>query len=232
MLNKPHTLTESVAQQLANDIALAVYPVGAKLPAGRALARHYGVSAAVIREATERLRTQGLVQSRQGSGCVVIARTASSGFKVAVSPDGDRARLRDVYELRIELEGAAAALAAARRTDDDLRAMDQALQHLAQHLDDPVFASEHDLAFHEAIGVATHNPCYRQLLQYLNVQIRLAVRTAREHTLQRTGLSFAVHQEHVAIFEAIQAADPQGARAAAVRHLQSAARRLQLDFLH
>jgi DNA-binding FadR family transcriptional regulator len=63
-------------------------------------------------------------------------------------------------------------------TADDLNAMERALHSLEQHLDDPVLASEHDLAFHEAIGVATHNPCYRQLLQYLNVQIRLAVRAA------------------------------------------------------
>lgn len=232
MLTKPSTLTEQVAQQLASDIALAVYPVGGKLPTGKALAQHYGVSAAVIREATQRLCTQGLVQSRQGSGCVVIARTVSSGFKVPVSMEADRAQLRNVYELRVELEGAAAALAAVRRTNADLNAMERALHSLEQHLDDPVLASEHDLAFHEAIGVATHNPCYRQLLQYLNVQIRLAVRAAREHTLQQQGLSFAVHQEHVAVFKAIKAGDAPGARAAAVTHLQGAAKRLQLDFLH
>ena len=42
----------------------------------------------------------------------MITHTASSDFKVPVSMDADRAQLHNVYELRIELEGAAAALAA------------------------------------------------------------------------------------------------------------------------
>src|SRR3546814_5212154 len=121
MLTKSLTLTEQVAGKLASDIAAGVYPVGGKLPTGKALAQLYGVSAAVIREATERLRAQGLVESRQGAGCTVVSRTASRGFQV---PGGrvalDRAQLASVYELRMELEGGAAALAAMRRSDDDL----------------------------------------------------------------------------------------------------------------
>ena len=82
MLTKSLTLTEQVARQIADDIAHGVYPVGGKLPSGRILAEQYGVSAAVIREVTERLRAQGLVQSRQGSGSVVLARTGAQGFQV------------------------------------------------------------------------------------------------------------------------------------------------------
>ncbi|WP_134815679.1 FadR/GntR family transcriptional regulator, partial [Bordetella pertussis] len=82
MLQPTPTLTDQVAGQLARAIADGAYAVGAKLPTGRALAQQYGVSAAVIREATERLRAQGLVQSRQGSGCTVVARTPAGGFQV------------------------------------------------------------------------------------------------------------------------------------------------------
>ncbi|MBO9352798.1 FCD domain-containing protein [Bordetella petrii] len=233
MLTKSLTLTEQVAGKLAADIGAGVYPVGTKLPTGKALTQLYGVSAAVIREATERLRAQGLVESRQGAGCKVVSRTASRGFQV---PGGgvalDRVQLASVYELRMELEGGAAALAALRRGDDDLAKMAAclaALQKPRNHADEQ--GVEQDIGFHAAIAVATHNSYYQQLLQYLNLQVRAAVRIARENTWQhQANLADDVHREHVALYEAIAGRDPQGARAAAVLHLRRAAARLRLDF--
>jgi len=229
MLTRNPTLTEQVAGKLADAIARGAYAVGEKLPTGRALAQQYGVSGAVIREATERLRAQGLVQSRQGSGCTVVSRTGNAGFRVPAMLEADRAQLASVYELRMELEGGAAALAAQRRTGADLAAMQRALESLAGHLTDPAYGVEHDVAFHIAVAEATHNPCYRQLLQYLNLQLRAAVSTARANSGQQHGLPARVHDEHVAVFEAIRQGDAAAARAAAVRHLQGAAARLQLD---
>lgn len=231
MLTKSLTLTEQVARQIAGDIAQGAYPVGAKLPPGRVLAEQYGVSAAVIREATERLRAQGLIQSRQGSGSVVLSRTGAQGFQVPADIAVSREQLANVYELRMELEGGAAAFAAQRRTDADLSAMARALADLERHLDHPEHGVEHDIAFHLAIATATHNPFYQDLLQYLNLQLRLAVSTARSNSRRQAGMTHAVHQEHVAVFEAIRAGDPEHARLMAVRHLRQAADRLQLDSL-
>lgn len=231
MLPKSLTLTEQVARQIATDIADGVHAVGAKLPPGRILAEQYGVSAAVIREVTERLRAQGLIQSRQGSGSTVTSRTGVQGFQVSTGIAVDRDKLAGVYELRMELEGGAAALAAVRRNAADLSAMAQALADLEAHLDHPEQGVEHDIAFHVAIAAATHNSAYQDLLHYLNLQLRLAVSTARSNSLLQEGLTAAVHQEHVAVFEAIRARHPERARQAAVRHLQQAASRLQLDSL-
>jgi len=231
MLTKSLTLTEQVATQLAADIAAGVYPVGTKLPTGKALAQLYGVSAAVIREATERLRTQGLIESRQGAGSTVISRTTSGGFQVPGHASLGRDALASVYELRMELEGGAAALAAVRRNDADVTAMAHCLAQLQRHLHHPDFAVEQDIAFHAAIATATHNTYYQQLLQYLNLQVRAAVRMARENTLQHQSERIAdVHQEHVDVYEAIVARDAPRAREAAVRHLRCAAMRLRLDF--
>ncbi|OZI29016.1 GntR family transcriptional regulator [Bordetella genomosp. 1] len=228
MLTHSLTLTDRVAGRIAEQIAQGFYAVGAKLPAGRDLAREFGVSAAVIREATERLRAQGLVRSRQGSGCVVLARTTHQGFQVTFDTGMDRAQLAEVIELRMELEGGAAALAARRRTPDDLQALRGALAELGRHLDDPERGVEHDLAFHRAIAQATHNASYRQLLQYLNLQLRQAVHTARSNTQRQPGLAARVHQEHEAVLAAIEAGDADAARQAVRQHLRNAAARLQL----
>lgn len=229
MLTKHLTLTEQVARQLASEIADGVHPVGAKLPAGRLLAEQYGVSAAVIREATERLRAQGLIQSRQGSGSTVVSRTGAQGFQVSSGIAVNREKLASVYELRMELEGGAAALAAVRSSASDLLAMEEALARLKANLEHPEQGVEHDIAFHVAIAAATHNSYYQDLLQYLNLQLRLAVSTARSNSRLQDGLTLAVHQEHVAVFEAIRARDPDRARQAAIGHLRQAASRLQLD---
>jgi len=230
MQPKSIPLTEQVANQLASEIAAGVYPVGDKLPTGKALTQLYGVSAAVIREATERLRTQGFVESRQGAGCTVISRTANGGFQVPGRSSLSRTELGNVYELRMELEGGAAALAATRRTETDLAEMKRCLVRLKDQLHHPDYAVEEDIAFHAAIAAATHNAYYQQLLQYLNLQVRTAVRIARDNTLQ---LQFDrvsdVHQEHIDVYDAIAAGDAPRARRAAVRHLRSAAARLQLD---
>ncbi|NUT16906.1 MAG: winged helix-turn-helix transcriptional regulator, partial [Cupriavidus sp.] len=61
MRTRTVTLTEQVTRQLRADIESGAYPVGSRLPTGRQLAEHYGVSAAVIREVTEHLRSQGFV---------------------------------------------------------------------------------------------------------------------------------------------------------------------------
>ena len=227
-MTKALTLTQQVAQQMTGDIRNGVYPVGTKLPSGRELAERFGVSQSVIREVTERLRSHGLIDSRQGAGCVVKARTETGGFRVPLVTDTDRVDLANVYELRLDLEGAAAALAALRRSAADIDTLSAILQSLADNLYNPDQAVELDIAFHVAIADATHNRYYADLLQYLNLQIRHAVQTARANTLTHERLPEAVHREHVRIFEAIRDGDSPGARAATMSHLQRGAARLEL----
>ena len=230
MLSKSLTLTEQVARQIAGDIAEGVHSVGAKLPPGRVLAEQYGVSAAVIREATERLRARADPEPPGASGSVVVSRTGAQGFQVSAGLD-DREQLASVYELRMELEGGAAALAARRRNATDLAVTAEALAALEANLDHPEQASSTTSPSHVAIAAATHNRYYQDLLQYLNLQLRLAVSTARTNSRRQEGLTAVVHQEHVAVYDAILAGDPDRARLAATRHLQQAASRLRLDLL-
>ncbi len=229
MRTKAITLTEQVTQQLCAEIADGKYPVGARLPSGKQLAEHYGVSPAVIREVTEHLRSQGLVESRQGLGSTVRSRVGNAGFRVPQEIGIDRGELASIYELRLDLESAAAALAALRRTGQEVAQMQALLDRLGAQLHDPDRSTEADTAFHVAIAAATHNPYYLQLLQYLNLQLHQAVHAARLNTQRQAGLSEQVHQEHLAIFHAIRAGNAEQARTAAVSHLQGAAARLGLQ---
>ncbi|WP_066737862.1 FadR/GntR family transcriptional regulator [Cupriavidus sp. D384] len=226
MQTRPITLTERVIQQLRGEIADGTFPVGARLPTGKQLAERYGVSAAVIREVTEHLRSQGMIESRQGLGSTVRSRVSDSGFRLAGSADATD--LAAIFELRIDLESAAAAMAARHRTEADVTRMSALLDAIAARIDDPDHGVEPDIQFHIAIATATHNPYYLQLLQYMNLQLHQAVRTARVNSSRQPGLPARVHAEHVAIFDAIRARDAELARLRATEHLRNAAGRLGL----
>jgi DNA-binding FadR family transcriptional regulator len=226
---KVTSLTEQVSELIQDAIYSGSYPVGTKLPSGKLLGQMYGVSQAVIREVTERLRSKGLIDSRQGSGCIVKARTDINGFQILNAMNADRTELSRVFELRLDLEGAAAALAAVRRTDEDLRSLEAILTTLGNNLQDLDTGVELDLAFHTAIAVATQNPYYGTLLKYLNLQLRHAVHAARYNALTHEPLPKTVQDEHLAVFAAIKARDAIAARAAIMHHLQRAACHLELD---
>ena len=223
------SLTAQVAERIQDAISSGVYPIGTKLPSGKVLGQMYGVSQAVIREATERLRSKGLIDSRQGSGCIVKARTDVNGFQVLSTLDADRSELSSVLELRLDLEGAAAALAAVRRTHEDLVRLSGILTSLGENLHDLEASVELDMAFHSAVAVATHNPYYGTLLKYLNLQLRQAVHAARYNALRNEPRPHTTQREHLAVFEAIKSQNASGARAAIMVHLQRAACALELD---
>lgn len=254
MLKNHGSLTDRVAEILIDRIVSGVYPVGSKLPAGRLLSREFDVSAAVIREATERLRTKGLVRTRQGAGCIVLTDAMNGGFMLEVSTQSGLSALLHIYELRLGLEGEAAALAAERATREDLAEMSDVLVRLKDSLHEPERAVEWDFAFHRTLAQATHNPHYPQLLTYLSTQWRHSVEVARRNTLAaETGATAGrrsetnregephvatsvaqvrtedVHREHEAIFEAVQRRDPKRARHHAQEHLKKACARLGLN---
>ena len=66
-------LSDQVAQQLAKSISAGRLAAGAKLPPEARLVEQFQVSRTVLREAVSRLKSLGLVDSRQGSGVYVSA---------------------------------------------------------------------------------------------------------------------------------------------------------------
>lgn len=252
MLKDRISLTDRVAHILMQRIDTGQYPVGTNLPSGRLLAQEFDVSPAVIREATERLRTKGLVKSRQGAGCTVLTNAVQEGFLLDIPSPIDKKTLRHIYELRFEVEGGAAALAAVHATSADIKQMQRILTSLEKTLSTPDKALEWDLKFHQKLAMATHNPHYSQLLKYLTGQWRHSVKAARQNTFATdqmqngsrlgngqmpgddavaVGLARQVHDEHVAVLKAIEDRDPITARASAQAHLRNACERLGLEFI-
>jgi DNA-binding FadR family transcriptional regulator len=65
------TLAEQMADSLTEAIVSGQYPAGSMLPIEPALAKQFGVSRAVVRDATRMLAARGLVDARHGRGVFV-----------------------------------------------------------------------------------------------------------------------------------------------------------------
>ncbi|GAO23555.1 GntR family transcriptional regulator [Alicycliphilus sp. B1] len=129
-------------------------------------------------------------------------------------------------ELRRPLESEVAALAAERRTPQDLARIRAAIGALDEAVAAGQGGAEQDLAFHLAVAEAAHNPFLIGTLQYLHGLLQGAIRVTRANEARRDDFAREVAREHERIAQAIEAGDPVAAREAAKTHMDNAIRRI------
>jgi GntR family transcriptional repressor for pyruvate dehydrogenase complex len=227
------TLADRVTELIAADIRARVYPVDTRLPTEQSMTEQYGVSRTVVREAISRLKSAGLVETRQGSGTVVLDPKASDAFRLGRSGANPAQGVLRILELRRGIEAEMAALAAERRTGAEMTQIRQALRAISRAANDGGDGVEEDLAFHIAISRAAHNPHYTELLGMLTRALHDAIRVTRANEARRTDLAAQVLAEHEAICAAIQARDAAAARTAAFLHMHNTGQRIEqagMDF--
>ncbi len=153
-----HTMSDSVAEKLLAQIDKGVFAKGDKLPTEAGLAQAFGVSRTVVREAVSRLRNEGVIESRQGSGMFVtagsVARPLRIDYAEAIGPDA----VTQILELRRAIEAEVAAQAALRRTEAQMDAIDAALEAIDTAVAAGANGVAEDVAFHLVISEATGNP--------------------------------------------------------------------------
>ena len=209
-------LVEQAIERLREQITSGVWPVGTRLPSEATLAAELGVGRSTIREAIRALASTGMVESRQGAGTFVRAAVAP---EVGLETRLRRAALLDVYEVRHALELQAGRLAATRRDADDLARLQSALDHRQAALavaKDAAFV-EADLAFHQAVVDAAHNP----ILTELFASFTSAVREALFDVFADRELQLDANPAHLDLAAAIRAGDPEAASAATSAHLDA-----------
>lgn len=207
-------LYEGLLDRLAEYVAGAGLRAGDRLPPERELAGRLGVSRASLQQAMVALRVQGLVEARQGDGTYL--RTAEGLGEALPELLEKRRRLPEVLEAREALECKLAELAAGRRTEADLEAMESALATMERELEGGALGARGDAAFHEAITAAAHNTVLARLMTGLAA----AVRETRLASLAEPGRGRASLAAHRGILAAIRRGDAPGAAAAMAAHLR------------
>jgi GntR family transcriptional repressor for pyruvate dehydrogenase complex len=209
------------------------WPKGTKLPTEADLLAEYGVSRTVVREAVSRLQAAGKVVTRHGIGTFVVNAETAETFRIRPDQIGTLDEVLTVLELRIAVESEAAALAALRRTDEQLQAMATALEAFSAAVDEQRDAVEPDFQFHLQIAKATDNVRFMELMAALGGSMipRARLNSSEEITPERAEYLRRVNAEHAEIFGAIQEGDTEGARAAMRAHLTNSRERRRLSGL-
>jgi DNA-binding FadR family transcriptional regulator len=200
---------------------------GHKLPTEAAVMAEFGVSRTVVREAISRLQASGLVETRHGIGTFVVGLGDSGAFRI--SPE-QVATLRDVVavlELRIGIETESAALAALRRTPENLATMRAALDAFAEAIEAGRAAVGPDFQFHLEIARATQNHHFTEIMALLGATIipRARLEPAEVTSEEHRAYLRRVNAEHESIFDAIASQDVDAARAAMRTHLANSRER-------
>ena len=224
---KPRTLAFELVEALGDRIRDGRIAAGEKLPTEAAIMGEFGVSRTVVREALSKLQAAGLVATRHGIGTFVVGLGDAAPFRIA--PE-QMATLRDVIavlELRIGIETEAAALAALRRTDQNVADMRAALSAVARAIDEGRDAVGPDFQFHLEIARATQNEHFPELMNSLGATIipRARLGVADAATPERSDYLRRVNVEHESIFDAIAGRDAEAARAAMRMHLANSRER-------
>ncbi len=224
---KPRTLALELVASLGDRIRDGRLAPGDKLPTEAAIMGEFGVSRTVVREALSKLQASGLVETRHGIGTFVVGFGDAAPFRIA--PE-QFATLRDVVavlELRIGLETEAAALAAQRRSADNLADMRSALDAFAAAIEEGRDAVGPDFQFHLEVARATQNDHFVDLMTTLGTTIipRARLDGPQPANDERRDYLRRVNSEHESIFDAIAGQDGEAARAAMRTHLANSRER-------
>jgi GntR family transcriptional repressor for pyruvate dehydrogenase complex len=230
LARRPRGLAAEIVRQLSLSIRDGQIQPGDKLPTETEIMVSYQVSRTVVREAISKLQASRLVETRHGIGTFAIAPQAPGNFRIAEEDFATVADVISVLELRISLETEAAGLAAQRRTELNLQAMQDALQSFQDAIRlEASDAVASDFQFHMEVARATGNRHFADLMTYLGTMIipRTRVNTPSSAPEGRLKYLQRVHQEHESIFLAIRQQDADAARAAMRTHLGNSSERLR-----
>jgi len=226
---RPRGLVQEIVNSLADSIRTGQIKPGDKLPSESEIMGSFDVSRTVVREALSKLQAIDLVETRHGIGTFALALPDTSNFKISGCDFSTLADVIAVLELRISLETEAAGLAAQRRTEANLAAMEAALQAFSNAIEQDSEAVPSDYEFHMEVSRATGNRHFADLMTYLGTMIipRTRVNTASSAPEGRRIYLQRVHGDHENIFNAIRNQDADAARAAMRTHLSNSRERLR-----
>lgn len=218
-------LADILYGQLLEQIMQGALVRGQQLPTENAICKAFGASRPVVREALMRLKADGLVEARRGSGTYLI-RTPSPNVSRFVEPVDFASYLR-AFEVRNVIEPVAAGYAAQRRTSEDLARIADAADIFGAAAEAGGGGLSFDITFHRAIAAATGNEFFVRQLEVVGAEVEGFITVTQGLTrLGSAERRSAVLLEHRQIVEAIDMGDAELASVYMRYHLNQARRRL------
>jgi DNA-binding FadR family transcriptional regulator len=211
-------LSERIAGKVEEEILSGNFSIGTQMPSEPTMAKQFGVSRNVVREAYKILQERGLLDIKDGNGAFVaqpdtnLTKNALGRYIRLIGVDS---ALESLYETRIILEGSNARFAALRATKEEIEDLALHLQRMHENIQFSDRWTEADLDFHIAVARASHNPFQVLLLEPLVDQLREVIWEG----FMAPGATQNGLLEHEKMLECIQRGDAEGAYQAMIDHL-------------
>ena len=206
-------LHDLLAQKLAIEITSGRRQPGDVLPTELDMSISLGISRTAVREAMRILNAKGLIEPRPKRGTCVTEKSAWNLLDPDViawmfSEEPDDRLVRNLFELRLIIEPAAAALAAQRRSVIHLAQMHRALDVMDRETLLTEAGQQADKDFHATLLSAADN----DQLTSLNASIGASVALSTRYKIEHDVLGLNPVAAHRAVYEAIEHGDAAEAR--------------------
>jgi len=219
-------LADHLVERVKTLIRERKLEAGMRLPAERQLAAEMGVSRSSIREAIQKLISEGILISRRGGGTFVRYEVQAWSEQRIVQPlktlvEDDPNYRYDILEARHAIEASTAWYAAQRATPADKEKLIACFDATVtfKESDDPDLAAQADVRFHLAIAEASHNIVLLQTMRGFFDLLQSSVMHSRQRMYTVPAIFAGLTEQHNELLQAILAGDPARARLAAKKHL-------------
>jgi GntR family transcriptional regulator, transcriptional repressor for pyruvate dehydrogenase complex len=211
------SISEDIAQQILDLIAHGNLVPGQRLPSERELCKNFGAARSSLREALRGLSMIGVLTARVGEGTSVAADGGKFLGKIMewrlITEKHD---IENLLEVRIALEGVAAANMALHGSEADIAQLQSLLAKMKSSVKDKKQFAAFDLEFHVTIARASGNSLLFDFICMIRSQLVTALdKLLLPHVRPLT------YKEHSAIVQAIERRDAEGARGSMHAHLES-----------
>ncbi len=212
VFDRNFNLSQRMTQELGRSIVCGVYNKDGGLPTEADLCEQFGVSRSAVREAVKMLAAKGLISSRPRQGIRVLPEESWNIFdpdllKWSLESKPSLKVLQEFLQMRIAIEPEAASLAAKYADQDNIDAIEAALDHMRNPANDEE-ALEADIAFHVGILYASRNRFYIRLRDFTQTALRVSI----SHTTTIKDNYEGVIEDHTKVFNAIKNRNPERAK--------------------
>ena len=218
-LEREPRLYEKLADKILELISSGSWKPGFRLPPERELSEAFGVSRTVVREAVKALEARGVLESVAGGGVSVrladfnmVSRSLQTYMQLSNRVDFE-IRLNEVRRV---LEVEMVALAAARRTPEEVARLREICRQMRAGGNTAKEMAELDFRLHVTLAEATQNDLFKVLLAPLIHQLPDHIVLTWEDFPRPVEQVF---DQHEAIVSAVENEDADGARQAMMKHL-------------
>ena len=216
---KPRRISDQVFDQIRELIFRRELKPGDRLMPERELSVALDVSRTTVRNAISKLVVMGLLEHRQGQGTFVRTPDPDRDNFLAAAMRTQDATLEDLLEVRMGLECNAAALAAERAVDEDIRFLEKSMREMEAEIKSGQLGTEGDVSFHIAVSYATKNPVQINIMRSFYDFLFHGIRENLAHLYEKPEQIEKILEQHEHILDAIKKRDPDQAYNAMKIHI-------------